>query len=368
MAELVDGDLHSRGFSAKTGYYLACASRCAYEESADWIDRLGLRDRIASFSCGNLHGFVARLDKAVVLAFRGTQNVGNCLTDADTLLVSRPPYPGRVHCGFADAVEHVWPQIRDLLGPPAHAGGSLVDRSQPRRCDGHAGLGSPANERYRVRAVYTYGSPRPGDRSFHAAYCLSNYRFVNNDDIVPHLPFRWCYKHVGKLKLVDGEGDVAEEQACWEAKKQLLSGKAKRVQRAHRHADGLLHALCDFDWLADHHLDKYLDAIRKILPQVPHRSSLEHTFASVSRGPGHFASVRSGVAASAARSGECRAKIADFRIRSHRGIQQSAAQIASGFRFPPRRGVAGKTTGTAERLGDLETAGGQRPAGDSGER
>jgi hypothetical protein len=203
------------------------------------------------------------------------------------LLVPQSPYPGRVHCGFAEAVEQVWPQVRQLLGTPSRSGALWLT--------GHS-LGAAmatlasvrlTHEGYKVRAVYTYGSPRAGDRLFHDSYCLPNYRFVNNNDLVPHLPFRWCYKHVGKLRLVDGEGKFTDEKASWEAKKQSLAGKAKQVQRAHRHSTDLLHAFCDFDWLADHHLDKYLDAIRKILPHVRQRSPVEQIFANSQRVPAH---------------------------------------------------------------------------------
>ncbi|MFZ1933735.1 MAG: lipase family protein [Thermoguttaceae bacterium] len=287
MEDVIDNALRIRGFSVKTGYYLACASRCAYEEPSDWIEKLGLGNRSTFFTCGQHRGFVAFLEKAAVLAFRGTQNIGNCLTDADTLLVSQAPYPGRVHRGFAEAVELVWPEVRRLLGAPS--------RTVPLWVTGHSLGGAMAtlasirltSEGYSVRAVYTYGSPRPGDRLFHNSYSLANYRFVNNNDLIPHLPFRWCYKHVGKLRLVDEEGECSEEQAAWEAKKQSLAGKAKRVQRAHRHSTGLLHALCDFDWLADHHLDKYLDAIKKILPRVPHRRESERLDANMRAAPAH---------------------------------------------------------------------------------
>jgi triacylglycerol lipase len=270
MDGVIASDMDARGFSARTGYYLACASKYAYEERTDRIEKLGLRNEITVFTCGDFHGFVGFLEKVTLLAFRGTKNIGNCLTDADSLLVSQPPYPGRVHCGFADAVEQVWPQVQQLLGTPS--------RSMPLWVTGHSLGGAMAtlasvrlaSEGYKVRAVYTYGSPRVGDRPFHDTYSLPNYRFVNDNDLVPHLPFRWCYKHVGTLKLMDHVGRLSEEQAVWEAKKQVLASKAKRVQRAHRNSTGLLHAFSDFDWLADHHLDRYLDAIRTIVRRVPH--------------------------------------------------------------------------------------------------
>jgi triacylglycerol lipase len=273
MEGVIGGEFDVHKFCAKTSYYLACASKCAYEESADWIEKLGLANKLSFFACGQFRGYVAILDKATLLAFRGTSNVGNCLTDADTLLVSRPPYPGRVHCGFADAVEEVWPEVRRRLGRPPGA--------SPIWITGHS-LGAAmatlasvrlTREAYKVRAVYTYGSPRVGDRPFRDSYHLPNYRFVNDNDLVPHLPFRWCYKHVGKLRLLDPEGEYTEEQSAWHAKKQSLAGKAKRVQRAHRRSTGILHVFSEFDWLIDHHLDNYLDAIKRLLPRIPHRIS-----------------------------------------------------------------------------------------------
>ena len=272
MEGVIDSDLHGRGFSPKTGYYLACASRCTTRNQATGSNDSACVIASPSLLAAN-SGVLSRCwTRPPCWPSAARRTSGTVLTDADTLLVPQSPYPGRVHCGFAEAVEQVWPQVRQLLGTPSRTGALWLT--------GHSLGGAMAtlasvrltHEGYKVRTVYTYGSPRAGDRGFHDSYCLPNYRFVNNNDLVPHLPFRWCYKHVGKLRLVDGDGQFTEEQASWEAKKQSLAGKAKRVQRANRHSTGLLHAFCDFDWLADHHLDKYLDAIRKILPHVPRRS------------------------------------------------------------------------------------------------
>ena len=273
MDGLIDSDVDARGFSVRMGYYLARASESAYEEHSDWIDEFGPGNRITFFTCGQFRGLVGLLEKVAVLAFRGTQNIGNFLTDADTLFVSQSPYPGRVHCGFAQAVEDVWPEVRRILGSPS--------RARPLWVTGHSLGGAMAtlasvrltSEGYKVRAVYTYGSPRVGDRIFRDSYRLANYRFVNDNDLVPHLPFRWCYKHVGKLRLLDNEGDFTEEQAAWVAKKRVLAGKAKRVHRAHRDSAGVLHVFSEFDWLADHYINKYLSAIRKLLPQIKPNAS-----------------------------------------------------------------------------------------------
>jgi len=276
MVEVIDSDIDACGFSLRTAYYLAYASKWAYAEADGWVQELGLQRNIELFTCGQFHGFVGRLENVVVLAFRGTKNVKNCLTDAETPLVRHPPYPGRVHRGFAEAVEQVWPDVRRLLGTPSQKlsvwitghslGGAMATLASIRL----------ASEGHAVRAVYTYGSPRVGNRLFRDAYPLvENYRFVNDNDLVPHLPFLWCYKHVGQLKLFDNEGNLQEERHHWEAKKQALAGTAKRIQQAHLRANHAHHALGEFDWLADHHLGGYLDAIKRILPRVPRRQRVD---------------------------------------------------------------------------------------------
>jgi len=271
MDDFIDNGVDARGFSVGMGYFLARASESAYEERNDWIDEFRSRNRITFFACGEFRGLVGFCEQSAVLAFRGTQSIGNCLTDADTMFVSQSPYPGRVHCGFARAVESVWPEVCRILGSPS--------RAKPLWVTGHSLGGAMAtlasvrlaSEGYKVRAVYTYGSPRASDRIFRDSYSLANYRFVNDNDLVPHLPVRWCYKHVGKLRLLNKEGDFTEDQAAWVAKKRALSGTAKRVHRAHRHSTGVLHIFSEFDWLADHYINRYLSAITKLLPRVSSR-------------------------------------------------------------------------------------------------
>jgi triacylglycerol lipase len=261
----IDGEVGRCGFSMRTAFFLARASNAAYEEHDEAIKTLGPRNRITFFSAGQFRGLVCFREEMTVLSFRGTQSLENFLTDADTLFLAEFPYPGRVHSGFAKAIAGVWPEVRRILGGPTH--------SKPLWVTGHSLGGAMAtlasvrlaSEGYPLRAVYTFGSPRVGDRFFRNAYRLPYYRFVNENDLVPHLPFRWCYKHVGSLRFMPKDGGFTEDRKTWVAKKRALAAQAKHVHRHHRHADGILHELFDFDWLADHYLAKYLDSIRNLL-------------------------------------------------------------------------------------------------------
>ena len=286
--DIIDSDFRAVGFSLRTGYYLAHCSLAAYGGAGDWAHRLALGDSIRTFECEAFHGFVAAQRNAAIVAFRGTESIGNALTDAETALIRQLIFPGLVHFGFSCAAEVVYPTVRMLL--------SNLDRNLPIWVTGHSLGGAMASlvahrlalDRFPVRAVYTYGSPRPGDRQFQAAYRLPNYRFVNDNDLVPHLPFRWCYRHVGELKLLTRDGQLLEGESDWKDKKRALVKHAKHVQRAHRNDEDPPLKLGEFDWLADHHLAGYLAGIARLLPRVPRRRHPEYAGIDLDAVPLHY--------------------------------------------------------------------------------
>ncbi len=285
---IIDSDSRAIGFSLRTGYYLAHCSLAAYGGAGDWPETLGLGDSIRNFQCGAFHGFVAVAGNVAIVAFRGTVSVGNALTDVETALVRHQLFPGMIHWGFARAVDSVYPAVRVLL--------TALDSRLPIWVTGHSLGGAMASlvslrlarDGFPVRAVYTYGSPRPGDRHFRDAYHLPNYRFVNDNDLVPHLPFRWCYRHVGLLKLLTPDGDLLEQESDWKDKKRDLVKRAKYVQRAHRTVADPHLKLTEFDWLADHHLDGYLSGIARLLPRVPRRRQPEYAGIELDAAPLHY--------------------------------------------------------------------------------
>jgi triacylglycerol lipase len=286
--EIIDSDSRTLGFSLRTAYYLAHCSLAAYGGGEDWPRVLSLGDSLRSFEVEDFYGFVAAQRDIAIVAFRGTESIGNALTDLETALIRQAIFPGLVHYGFSRAAEAVYPTVRALL--------TTLDRRLPIWVTGHSLGGAMASlvahrlahEGFPVRAIYSYGSPRPGDRHFRAAYRLPNYRFVNDNDLVPHLPLRWCYRHVGLLKLLTPDGGLLEEVQHWKAKKRALVKHAKHVQRAHRQNVAPPLKLGDFDWLADHHLAGYIAGIARLLPRVPRRRHPEYAGLELDAVPLHF--------------------------------------------------------------------------------
>jgi triacylglycerol lipase len=286
--EIIDSDSRAIGFSLRTGYYLAHCSLAAYGGPGDWSRTLGLGDSLRMFQCEDFYGFVAAQKDIVIVAFRGTESIGNALTDIETALVRQAIFPGLVHCGFFRAADVVYPTVRSLL--------TAMDRQLPIWVTGHSLGGAMASlvahrlakDGFPIRAIYSYGSPRPGDRHFRAAYRLPNYRFVNDNDLVPHLPLRWCYRHVGELKLLAPGGQLLEGDHHWKAKKRSLVRHAKHVQRAHRVDEDPPLRLDNFDWLADHHLAGYIAGIARLLPRVPRRRHPEYAGLDLDAVPLHY--------------------------------------------------------------------------------
>jgi len=264
----IDADFGATGFSIKTAYYLAHACQAAYlDDLGEAVTLLGLGTNAATFSLGQLHGFVAQLPNATLVAFRGTDSIQTWLTDGRAAQIEDAAYTGKVHQGFAMALAEIWSDLKAKLPLPGSG--------RPIWVTGHSLGGALAtlasvrlqNEGYGVQVVYTYGSPRVGDLDFYAAYLALNYRFVNNNDIVPHLPLEtmvlgvpghgirfFRYKHVGTLEYLNRFGTLGEGTNDWNAKKMLVLDSLERAK-----------GIPTPDAVKDHFIGNYIDAIAKNL-------------------------------------------------------------------------------------------------------
>jgi triacylglycerol lipase len=228
---------------------MLCASGCAYgidasgkytapspfTEGVGWD---GNHPPVVIFG-GESHGqhgaiyinacLVGKNQDGIVIAFRGTLppepvTVASMLDWWQDIIDSRPAQegslPGKVHHGFWDAVQTLWPQIAtavaDFRGlyPSAklyltgHSkGGPMATISAARAYFDDQALGQPA-------AVYTFASPHPGDTDFVNGFPLSTIpvtRYENYLDIVPFLPPTEAFIELAeKIPLVGDLFKIAE--------------------------------------------------------------------------------------------------------------------------------------------------------------
>ena len=111
-----------------------------------------------------------------------------------------------------------------------------------------------AGENYKLKGVYTFGSPRVGNNAFHAKFTKAAaasgtrvVRFRNGDDIVTAVPGLLLeYKHVGTLAHLSedglelpekdpkytGVGSVGDHNMSgWDAKKKAVTGYYRRLRK-----------------------------------------------------------------------------------------------------------------------------------------
>lgn len=263
-------DHRAAGYSLRHAYCLAQACDLAYKDRAT-IERKAAAwgfDQVRHhetrftppFPLEDTQAYTLASDHMIITAFRGTEpaQIKDWLTDGTT-----PPWPGPgetgyIHHGFAEALESVFPDVRDTLAELRTDGQSVW-------FTGHSLGGALAmlagarmyleQPRLAADGVYTFGQPRTCDRILAAAYNKGfkdrMFRFVNNNDIVPHLPPEPAYTHVDALMYIDSHGKVHEQMP-------LAGSLADRV--AGLTADVLAPAS---DGVRDHFMQSYLTALEK---------------------------------------------------------------------------------------------------------
>ncbi|MEB3291673.1 MAG: lipase family protein [Synechococcales bacterium] len=168
----------------------------------------------------------------------------------------------RVHQGFWNALQSVWSEIRTALA-------TVRDRQQPLYITGHS-LGGAlailaaaqfAQAGEPIQAVYTYGAPRVGNRSFQQQFNAQlqdrTFRLVNDADIVPRLPaVTLGYIHTGQVFHFNAIGTL-----------QLYCDR--KNQRLRRLGRGLLRWLDgDLEEVRDHSITAYETRLRNALPSL----------------------------------------------------------------------------------------------------
>ena len=162
---------------------------------------------------GGTECYVVWQSNWLAVAFRGTEGDqwSDILTDSQFAQI--PWLGAHVHAGFAHAVREIEPKLTPVINRLA-AGRTLWF------C-GHslgAALATLAADLYAAtRGVCTFGSPRIGDQVFAAAFTERfvgrSVRFVNNHDVVTHVPppvlVPWHFRHVAPRRFIDPAGRVS---------------------------------------------------------------------------------------------------------------------------------------------------------------
>lgn len=236
-------DPFDNSFSPLKANLLAQASKLAYESGLS-IEKackdFGFeKARYIQNKDTSTEGFVASSNDFIVVAFRGTQEWQDWLTDAR--FVKTEGKLGECHSGFHKAYQSIEEDLKSAIdycrkevNHPLFVKNNLLSkldkRVQPQSIwfTGHSlgaaiatiAVGQRIVKSLPVDGLYTFGSPRvyDWDASIKFDQALGNkaFRFVNNVDIVTRVPQRIMgYRHVGQLKYFNKDGVLKNDPAWW---------------------------------------------------------------------------------------------------------------------------------------------------------
>ncbi|QDT68248.1 Lipase (class 3) [Planctomycetes bacterium MalM25] len=162
---------------------------------------------------------------------------------------------GRVHRGFKREVDDLWPRLEQALVSNERIlwfAGHSLGGAMTAICAGRCYLSHIPSA---PEAVFTYGSPRVGNKRYVNHVKLAYYRWVNNNDIVPRVPPRWLgYRHAGTELYLNRRGRISN-----------VGG----LSRMHDRWWGFVRGLSRWrvDQFSDHLMEEYLTHIERAVLQ-----------------------------------------------------------------------------------------------------
>ena len=117
---------------------------------------------------------------------------------------------GKVHGGFKDEVDHLWPELEEALRPnerPLYFTGHSLGGAMAQICAARCKLSQIKSDPLEIQ---TFGSPRVGNRRYINHCQIRKIRWVNNNDFVPKFPPAiFGYRHTGLEMYIDGAGKIS---------------------------------------------------------------------------------------------------------------------------------------------------------------
>lgn len=219
------------------------------EETNKAAGKLGFIDGKFFNSDGSqAYMFVTKHD--TVLVFRGTEPTewNDIRADANALTALSETV-GRVHRGFKTEADDIWPYIEKELKSnelPLWFCGHSLGGAMAKICAGRCLVSAIRSE---PEELYTFGSPRVGNKEYVRSVDLTHYRWVNNNDIVTRVPpVLLGYRHSGHELYINNVG-IVQEVSGWRRVKDRLAGFLGGLVRFR------------IDQLSDHSTVDYIDHI-----------------------------------------------------------------------------------------------------------
>ncbi len=245
-------------FSLVNAWWLSKLSHLAYfdrNEIEIHLEQVGLK-LFAFFSKNGSNAFIAASENFAVLSFRGTaiDEKNNIMNDMDIHLTPITDNIS-VHEGFLRSLDQIWPDIEIALN-------QLKKEKIKVWYTGHslgAAMATLATSRLKASAIYSFGSPRVGNKAF----CDSikeqkNYNIVNCCDAVTILPPEILgYQEAGETVFITSKSKLIFSPSSLQVIKERSLGYFRFYKKLYwLHSDSVY-----LRSLADHIIVNYSSAI-----------------------------------------------------------------------------------------------------------
>ena len=182
------------------------------ETATKLFKKLGFNDTVFYTNKGS-NVFVTQNADDIVVVCRGTEVKEWSDISADLSIALYPSRGGvgKVHRGFRTYTDYVWESVRNTIAQAqnktlwltGHSLGAAMATLMARRCVLQGDIPTPA-------ALFTYGSPRVGNRAYINEFNtkLVHHRWVNDGDIVTKVPFAPLFYHCGTMHHINKSGVI----------------------------------------------------------------------------------------------------------------------------------------------------------------
>lgn len=225
-------------------------SQIAYmppEPAWECVQKIGFRESFF-FDRNGAQAYRFRNENDCVLVCRGTEATewNDVKADVNAVAVLAETI-GRVHSGFKQEVDDLWPVLEPYMAEveqPLWFAGHSLGGAMATICAVRCSVSRICRD---PEGLFTYGSPRVGNRAYVNHCEVPHFRWVNNNDIVTRVPPAWWgYRHGGREMYIDCKGRVRQ-----------ISGWRRSLDRFRGFLLGLLRF--DLDPLSDHSIERYIE-------------------------------------------------------------------------------------------------------------
>jgi triacylglycerol lipase len=225
------------------------------QETKRAAEIIGLPD-VTLYDRDGSQAYRLRNDDDCVIACRGTEpNEWNDIrADANAVSVVAET-AGKVHCGFKTEVDDLWPMLETaLMGnvQPLWFCGHSLGAAMATICAGRCFL---SHIESLPNQLFTFGSPRVGNKRYINFVKLDHFRYVNNNDIVTRVPpALFGFRHCGSEVYLNRDGKIGK-----------LGVSNKRRDRWKAFIRALIQR--KIDHFEDHSIHTYIQAIAQAVKE-----------------------------------------------------------------------------------------------------